>query len=100
MMRAFIQENHHSWDKHMQHFALALRTSINNSTQVAPSILNLGRIIPLPFDRALDDCNGHGTPGPQPHILPAKLNEIITFVRHNIIEAQQRNKQYYDWGGV
>jgi hypothetical protein len=44
----------------------------------------------------LDDCNGHGTPGPQPHILPEKLNEIITFVRHNIIEAQQRNKAYYD----
>jgi hypothetical protein len=98
MMQAYINDNHHSWYKHMQHLhvALALRTSINNSTQVAPSILNLGRIIPLPFDRVLDDCNGHVTPSPQPNILPAKLNEVISFVRQNIIEAQKRNKHYYD----
>jgi hypothetical protein len=53
MIAMFLIESHNQWDKNLQKFALALRTMANESTNVSPALLNLGRELALPVDRAL-----------------------------------------------
>jgi len=94
MLQAFIT-SHHQWDQHLQKFALALRTSINETTGVTPAVLNLGREIPLPFDRQMQTKDSEQT---QEEIqeIPGKLKEIIKVVRENIVKAHEANKVAYD----
>jgi len=98
MIQAYVDDNHKNWDEHIQKFALALRTAINETTKVTPSLLNLGRQLPLPFDRNLQE-NNIKTHDQQLEVLrdvPTKLSELISFVRSNIIEVHRKNKAYYD----
>jgi len=98
MIRAFVEENHHSWDENIQAFALALRTTINKSTKVSPDLLNPGRLIPMPFDRNLYDSEYPYEPEEVEILkeLPDKLQLIISWVRENMMEAHDKNKHYYD----
>jgi len=98
MIQAYVDENHRHWDTHLQKFALALRTSINETTQVTPSLLNLGRELPVPFDRNLQDEVEADSDDLLEELqeLPRKLQEIVHWVRNNIIKAQKINKSNYD----
>lgn len=60
MIATFIEDSHSKWDENIQKFALVLRSMVNDTTQIAPSILNLGRQIALlfPIDRALQSDVG------------------------------------------
>jgi transposase InsO family protein len=53
MIQAFVDDHHGTWDKHLQKFPLAMRTSINETTQISPALLNLGREISTPFECAI-----------------------------------------------
>jgi transposase InsO family protein len=98
MIQAYVEENHRQWDFHLQKFAFALRTSINETTQVTPSLLNLGRELPVPFDRNLQEDEQADMEANREELkeLPQKLQEIIAWVRTNIIKAQAVNKSHYD----
>jgi len=97
MIASYVENNHAQWDLHLQKFALALRTAVNETTKCTPSLLNLGREINLPYDNVL--C-GDKPKLTDPEIisktLPEKLQEILIHVRDNIIAAHQKNKKYYD----
>ncbi len=83
----------------MQKFALVLRSSINNSTEVSPALLNLGREIQLPIDRALqaDSCQNFEIERENLRkLIPESLHDIILKVKDNIIKAHQVNKVYFD----
>jgi hypothetical protein len=98
MIQAYVQENHRHWDVHLQKFAFALRTAVNETTKVTPALLNLGRQLPLPFDRNLQmnsDIN-HKEIIETLSTLPEQLKELINWVRDNIIQAHNINKKYYD----
>ena len=94
----YITKNQSDWDIHLQKFALALRSYCHEGIQVAPSMLNLGRNIQLPFDRAMNPVN------PLEELdltkysgdLEAYLNDLIIWVRENMKKAQISYKKYYD----
>jgi len=94
MICSFVSDNHKSWDNYLQKFAFALRSTINDSTQVSPALLNLGREIPLPFDRSLQHDNSK--PSPVPGEIVEKLKGIIEFVRTNIANMQHKNELEYN----
>ena len=98
MIQAYVQENHRKWDVNLQKFAFALRTSVNETTKVTPSLLNLGRQLPMPFDRNLqmDRNENHEEIIQELSDLPEKLKEIISWVRENIVKSHALNKQNYD----
>jgi len=95
MISAYVEDSHHTWDLHLQKFALALRTSINEATKVTPSLLNLGRQLPLPFDRAMQQTDIFLDPEKYKD-LPETLLNIINWVRENIITAHKKQAIYYD----
>ena len=82
----------------MQHFAFALRSSINESTQVSPALLNLGRELPLPFGRKLQEADTSTYVRTREELkhLPEKLKEVIDFVRNNMEKALLKHKKYFD----
>ncbi len=99
MIASYIGDNHNEWDKYLQYFALALRTHINDTIKVAPSMLMLGRKFMLPIDRVLEqDGNKNYDEEAQNIIenLPEHLKKLKEFVTQNIRESQLRNKAYYD----
>jgi len=98
MLQAYIEDNHKTWDRHLQKFAFALRSSVNDTTQVSPALLNLGRNLPQPFDRQMCGemlCQQEEDVSELSKI-PEKLTKIITWVRGNMIKASESNKVYYD----
>jgi hypothetical protein len=98
MIQAYVQDAHRPWDFHLQKFAFALRTAENETTKVTPALLNLGREIPVPFDRKLQDERENTNEEVLSELreLPQKLQEIIEWVRSNMIAAQDKHKLQYD----
>ena len=95
MLQAYCEDSHHKWDEHIHELALALRTAVNETTQVSPALLNLGREIPLPFDRNLQ---------PEENLtdlatfttLPTRMAGLLEYVRHNLTAGHEVNKKRYD----
>jgi len=92
MIAAFVENRHSSWDQHLQKFALALRTAVNETTKVTPSLLFLGREIKLPFDRQV----GVENEGPEFNSTKEFMEEVTEWVRDNIKQARVKYKSYYD----
>ena len=95
MMASFVKSNHTTWDRHLQKFALAMRTMTNRVSGVTPALLNLGREIALPIDRQM-----HNEPQEDPAevaaALPEKLKEIVSYVNTCMDRARAQNKVYFD----
>jgi len=97
MIAAYVEKNHTKWDLHLQKFALALRTAVNDTTNVTPALLNLGREITLPYDNLLSGSKPKlSDPQIISQTLPKNLQEILQYVKQNIISAHEKNKKYYD----
>jgi len=99
MIASFIDGKHTLWDMHLQQFALALRTAVNETTGVTPALLFLGREINLPIDRSLHPEMSEDYVKDAREIAkstPAKLQELIKDIRENISHVQQVNKFYFD----
>jgi hypothetical protein len=55
LIAIFAQEHPHSWDKEIQKLALAIRTSINETTGETPAFLMFGRDPIIPLDLIIGD---------------------------------------------
>ena len=98
MLQAYVNDNHSTWDVHLQEFALAMRVHVHETTKVTPALLNLGREIPMPVDRNLqidEESNLEEKIQGLSHV-PDQLKEIIKWGRDNIIKTQEQNKVLYD----
>ncbi|GFV11295.1 uncharacterized protein TNCV_3723841 [Trichonephila clavipes] len=58
MIACFVEENHENWDQFLHEFALALRTSVNETTNKTPAELFLGRKIITPFSKLINVTEG------------------------------------------
>jgi hypothetical protein len=99
MISSYLNESHGNWDVHIQKFALVLRSMMNDTTQVSPALLNLGREIQLPIDRSLQSEQSQNYEAEAQKLaqeIPLALKQIIKFVRNNIFKAHQINKVYFD----
>jgi transposase InsO family protein len=99
MIASYLNDCHSNWDVHIQKFALVLPTMMNDTTQVSPALLNLGREIQLPIDRSLqvEKCEDYEEEARKSsQSIPLALKEIIKVVRNNIFRAHQVNKVYFD----
>jgi hypothetical protein len=99
MIASYIEGGHTSWDLHLQKFALVLRNMVNDTTKVSPAILNLGRPIKLPIDRALQaDFSDISKIDVQKlaRELPESLSQVISFVKNNVRQVHDKNKSYFD----
>ena len=61
LIAIFAQEHPHSWDKEIQKLALAIRTSVNETTGETPAFLMFGRDPRTPLDVIIGDPI-HGVP--------------------------------------
>jgi hypothetical protein len=72
----------------------------NESTQISPALLNLGREIALPVDRALQaqpSQNYDQIASQLSNEVPQLLSELIQKVRQNVSNAHIINKKYFDF---
>jgi hypothetical protein len=99
MIAMFLNDSQGQWDKNLQKFALALRTMANESTQVSPALLNLGREIALPIDRVLQahpSQNYDQIASQLSNEVPQLLSDLIQKARQNVSNAHIINKKYFD----
>lgn len=99
MIASFVEGKHDLWDLYLQQFALALRSTINETTGVSPALLMLGREISLPIDRSLSPDLSVDYEKDAKEIAqntPNALKELIQEVRKNISHKQDLNKIYHD----
>ena len=100
----YAHQHPHLWDKEIQKFAFAIRTSVNETTGDTPAYLNFGRDVRMPIDLLI----GAPISGPPPVTLEQKfirqyrtdltnnLKLAFTFVREHSEVQKQQQKQNYD----
>lgn len=93
VLKAYVEEDHSSWDQHLPKFAFALRTAINDTTRYSPAVLNLGREPKWPLDRELEvgAYGEQGNPSQQGNELRMKLKFWGMQAKRNI-ENQQTSQ--------
>lgn len=104
MIATYIEGGHSSWDVHIQKFALVLRSMVNDTTGVSPALLNLGREIAFPIDRALQispqnvDIEKLAAELVLSLFLSlfSRYSLVISFVKVNVERAHNKNNQYFD----
>lgn len=99
MISCYVEDKHDLWDMHLQHFALALRTAVNETTGVTPALLNLGREISLPIDRELNPEISLDYEKDAKEIaktIPTSMSTLINDVKSRIKHVQEVNKFYHD----
>jgi hypothetical protein len=96
MIATYVEGSQGNWDVYMQKFALVLRSKVNETTKVSPAILNLGREIQLPFDRAMQSNSSSVNVQELAQSIPDNLRIIIESVRQDIVKAHEMNKKYFD----
>lgn len=96
MIRAFVEDRHNEWDKHIPEFGFAIRTAVHDATGVTPAILNLGRELQCPFDRVISNGNDINFDINQVKNVPNEMEEVIDYVKNNLVKNREKNKKYYD----
>ncbi len=98
MIATFAEEQHNSWDEHLNSFALALRSQISKPRKMTPSMVMMGRQLKLPIDRALQQKPSEDYEADREKMLefPTSMNQIFEFVKAQMRQAQEANKVYYD----
>ena len=85
MMRAYVEDDHRTWDIHIAEFAFALNTAKHETTGVEPSMLMLKRQIRTPLTNRL--------PPPLDTPLPTDVTVAADATRQ---QAQERRRKYYN----
>ncbi|GFV48741.1 uncharacterized protein TNCV_625281 [Trichonephila clavipes] len=84
MIACFVKENNENWDRFLQEFAFALRTSVNETTNKTPAELFLGRKIITPFNKLINVTEGAEYVG-------RNIEKILDEARQNM------RKQHKNW---
>jgi len=97
ILSSYIGENHAKWDDYLHTTALALRTAISDTTGFSPAMLNLGRDLLLPFDRAFqpNTCSFNSRSEYQSQLI-SKLQAAYTKANLSITKAQAQQAKYYN----
>ena len=85
MMRAYVEDDHRTWDIHIAEFAFALNTAKHETTGVEPSMLMLKRQIRTPLTNRL--------PPPLDTPIPTDATVAADATRQ---QAQERRRKYYN----
>ncbi|GFV83631.1 retrovirus-related Pol polyprotein from transposon 412 [Trichonephila clavipes] len=85
MIACFVEENHENWDRFLHEFAFALRTSVNETKNITPAELFLGKKVITPFSKLINvtesaECVGRN------------IEKLFDEARKNV------RKQYKNWG--
>ena len=84
MLSIFAHKHPHSWDKEIQKLALAIRTSINETTGEIPAFMMFGRDLKLPLDLLV----GEPVQGPPPtSVNSERISEYRRMLIHNLRSA-------------
>lgn len=99
MLRAYIEDDHRDWDKHLSEIAIALRTSVHETTGYTPFFLNFGREYCFhPSDHKLYDDT---SVGPLEAVekrskFLTQFTKIFKDISLRIKRSFDKNKEYYD----
>ena len=97
MLSSYVATKHNKWDMHLNALSFALRTAIHDSTGFSPAMMNLGRSLHLPFDRAMtDDVQDFSSRFEFRNELVDKLALVYSKARICIEKGQATQKKHYD----
>ncbi|GFY20254.1 retrovirus-related Pol polyprotein from transposon 412 [Trichonephila clavipes] len=85
MIACFVKENHENWDRFLNEFVFALRTSVNETTNKTPAELFLGRKIITPFSKLINVTESADYEG-------RNIEKLFDEARQNM------RKQHKNWG--
>ena len=96
-----VEAHPNDWDQHLQTTALAIRSSLTNSTKFTPAELMLGTKLKLPIDRFLPTnekvCNYQQRQAVDfAKTLTNSINQSYNIVRRNLSTYRDKMKRNYD----
>ncbi|CAG7721859.1 unnamed protein product, partial [Allacma fusca] len=97
-IRMFLDGNHTKWDEHLQDFALAFRSTINDTTGFSPAKLFFGRELRLPLDNALQITGEKSFKSFNEYIKhkSQQANMAQQTATKNIVRNQLKQQQHYN----
>ena len=95
LLRAYVSTQQHDWADWLGHAEFAYNSMENASTKVSPFFAVFSRV---PRHPLIGDWIARSERWPAAHEAAERIEKISTFVRENIVEAQARQKRYYDQG--
>lgn len=97
-LRAYIKDNHKTWDGNLPEIALALKTAVHAVTEYSPFFLNHGReyVFHAADYSLLGDFETDEDPVTQRSKFIDRFKEIFFDIQSRIRSAYEKNKKYYD----
>jgi len=101
MIRAYVNVNHKTWDKHLPELQYALRSAVHESTGFSPARLMLNRELTLKGSQA-DGGDVRVTQIPRAAYGAAEaernseMDRLIDEVRASLLATNMKNKAHYD----
>ncbi|GFV97250.1 hypothetical protein TNCV_155671 [Trichonephila clavipes] len=89
IIACFVEENHENWDRFLNEFAFALRTSVNETTNKTPVELFLGRKIITPFSKLINVTEGAEYVG-------RNTEKLFEEARQNMRKQHKTWEKYYN----
>ncbi|XP_064538793.1 uncharacterized protein LOC135428647 [Drosophila montana] len=96
MIAQFIEEHQSPWDEMLHEIALAVNTSVADTTGFSPAFLVQGREPRLPAALYDDVTPGSATVQQTPGEKAGRLREVFDIVRHNLQRASQDQGRHYN----
>ncbi|XP_015118528.1 uncharacterized protein LOC107042140 [Diachasma alloeum] len=99
MLRAFTDDDHREWDRHLHEFCFAYNTAVHSSLKASSAFANFGRepTISASLRRELE---GEVTPIPcDPQEWVERMKRLETLrkvIKHALRKAQDRQAHYYN----
>ncbi|GFX98846.1 gastric triacylglycerol lipase [Trichonephila clavipes] len=89
IIACFVEDNHENWDRFLNQFAFALRTSVNETMSKTPAELFLGRKIITPFSKLMNvtecaECVGRS------------IEKLFDEARQNMRKQHKTWEKYYN----
>lgn len=95
MIRSYIADQQDKWDENLGCLTGAYRATVNDSTQMTPNMLMLGREVRVPLEAVITpkELDSQGTYVTE---LKKRLKRAHEIVRQNLKRSAMRQKAYYD----
>ena len=98
-VRCYVGKAQNQWDKHLQHIAGALRSTVNRSTGFTPNMLMLGREVNQPADLVFPlpaSARQPSTPDDYCAEMAQAIEKAHEAARTTLRSTQKRMKRDYD----